>query len=87
MNNTLKLSAIVAFAAFATSAAAECTEESIQAKTMEISTGMQALAATDPDKMMEISNELQVAIAAAAEADDIEAVCTSLDEIQAKLEG
>ncbi|PRY79520.1 hypothetical protein CLV80_102165 [Yoonia maritima] len=87
MNNTLKLSAIIAFASFATTAAAECTEASVQEKTMEISTGMQALAATNPEKMMEISNELQAAMTEAAAAEDIEAVCTSLDAILADMNG
>ncbi|MCG3267868.1 hypothetical protein [Yoonia sp. I 8.24] len=86
MNNVLKISAAIAFATIATTASAECTEASIQEKTMEISTGMQAMAATNPEMMMEISTELQTAIAAAAEADDIEAVCTSLDEISAKMD-
>lgn len=85
MNNVLKISAAVAFAAFATTASAECTQESIQAKTMEISTGMQALAATNPELMMEISTDLQTSMAAAAEAEDMDAVCASLDEITAKM--
>ena len=85
MNNVLKISAAIAFVTFATTASAECTEESVQTKTMEISTGLQSLAATNPELMMEITTELQTAITAAAEADDIEAVCTSLDEIAAKM--
>ncbi|SFR33293.1 hypothetical protein SAMN04488005_0470 [Yoonia tamlensis] len=87
MNNVLKISVAVAFATFATGAYAECTEESIQAKTMEISTGLQSLAATNPELMMEITTELQESMTAAAEAEDIEAVCTSLDEISAKMAG
>ncbi|MFQ1700173.1 hypothetical protein ACJ5NV_06220 [Loktanella agnita] len=85
MNNTLKLSVIIAIGVFATTASAECTESDIQAKTTEISTGMQSLAASDPEKMMEVSNELQAAMTAAAEADDVEAVCTSLDDILADM--
>ncbi|KJZ19581.1 hypothetical protein [Loktanella sp. S4079] len=87
MKNSLKLSAIIAFASMATTAAAECTEALVQEKTTEISTGVQALAATDPEKMMEITTALQTAMTEAAAAEDMEAVCTSLDEILAELNG
>jgi hypothetical protein len=86
MNNVLKISAAIAFATIATTASAECTQEEIQEKTMEISTGMQALAATNPELMMEISTDLQTSMAEAAAAEDMEAICTSLDEIAAKMD-
>ena len=85
MNNVLTISAAIALTVFASAAAAECTDETIQAKTMEISTGMQALAASNPEKMMEITTALQTAMTEAAAAEDIEAVCASLDEILADM--
>lgn len=85
MNNVLKISAAVAFAAFATTASAECTEESMQAKAMEISNGLQALAATNPELLMEISTDLQTTMAAAAGAENMDAICAFLDETTAKM--
>ena len=85
MNNVLKISAAVAFAAFATTASAECTEESMKAKAMEISNGLQALAATNPELLMEISTDLQTTMAASAGAENMDAICAFLDETTAKM--
>ncbi len=72
---------------FATVAAAECTYESVQEKTMAVTEGMQALAATDPAKMQEIATKMQDSMTAAATTGDQEAICASLDELIAELEG
>ncbi len=85
MNSFVKLPLALVLATAATTAAAECTDAMIGEKTTEISTNMQALAATDPEKMMEISTALSTAMEAAADADDVEMVCTSLDEILADM--
>ena len=71
----------------ATAAAAECTQEVMQEKTMALSEGMQALAATDPAKMQDIATRMQVSMAEAAASGDQEAVCASLDELIAELDG
>jgi uncharacterized protein YjgD (DUF1641 family) len=87
MNTLVKLPIAMIFAAAATTAAAECTDAEISTKTTEISTGLQALAMTDPEKMMEYTTALSTAMEAASQADDVEAVCTSLDEILSEMNG
>ena len=76
----------LALSVFATVAAAECTQESMQEKTMVLTESMQALAATDPAKMQEIATRMQESVTAAAATGDQEAVCASLDELIAELE-
>lgn len=85
MNTLVKLPLALILATAATAAAAECTDAEIGEKTTEISTNIQSLAATDPEKMMEYTTALSESMTAAADADDIEAVCTSLDEILADM--
>ncbi|WP_039017675.1 hypothetical protein [Halocynthiibacter namhaensis] len=83
MKNGFKILTAVAFTAIATAASAECNAEYIQAQTLEISAGMQALAVTNPGKMMELSTYLEEAMNAATETND----CTLLDGIVADLNG
>ena len=72
---------IVAFIPMASTAATECDAEYIQGQTVELSIGMQALALTNPGKMMELSTYLEEATTAATETQD----CTLLDNIVAEV--
>lgn len=88
MTSTLtKVASGLVLSIFATAAAAECTQESMQEKTMVLTESMQALAATDPAKMQEIATKMQESMTAAAATGDQEAVCASLDELIAELDG
>ena len=77
----------LALSIFASAAVAECTQEVMQEKTTELSTKMQALAATDPVKMQELATKMQESMAAAAATGDQEVVCASLDELLVEFAG
>ncbi|WP_341368936.1 hypothetical protein [Yoonia sp. BS5-3] len=64
-------------------AAQECTQEEIFERTTAISEIMLGLAASDPDKMTEMSTALTVAMDEATASGDVTAICVSLDEILA----
>lgn len=66
------------------SPALACTAEEAQSKAMEVSTKMQELAASDPQKAMGIAKRLSDAQSQAAT--DLEGVCTSYDEMLSELD-
>ncbi|QBY00727.1 hypothetical protein E2K80_08265 [Rhodophyticola sp. CCM32] len=83
----IKVAGGLVLSMLATTAFADCTQEDIQEKTAALTASMQALAATDPAKMQEIATRMQESMTAAAATGDQEAVCTSLDELIAELDG
>lgn len=69
---------------FASSAALACTAEELQAKATEVSTKMQALATSDPQKASEIGTKL--ASVQTAQPTDLESACKVYDELIAEIE-
>ncbi len=63
----------------------ECTAESVQAKALEVSTKMTAMATTDPMKLAELSPRIQEASVKFQDGANLEEACTFYDEILAEL--
>ncbi|MGS1095689.1 hypothetical protein ACVCNR_14015 [Aquamicrobium terrae] len=60
-----------------------CTAEEAQSKAMELSTKMQALAATDPQKAMDVGQKLSAAQSQAPT--DLAGACKTYDELLEEL--
>jgi hypothetical protein len=65
----------------------ECTQETIAAKSTELTTKIQEMAATDPAKVAALLPKLQeiATQAAAGGEEDLEASCAALDGLMAEL--
>lgn len=66
-------------------AAAECTPESMQARAMAVTTEVQKLAATDPQKMNEVMTKMATAAQEMQQGGDLNDVCKLYDELEAEL--
>lgn len=63
----------------------ECTNETLQAKAMEVSTKMQEMAATDPAKIAALTPKLQEAATRFQDGSNLEEACAYYDEILAEM--
>lgn len=70
--------------AFAATPALACTVEEVQQKAMDVSTKMQSLAVSDPQKATEVAQKLSAAQAEAV--NDLESACKLYDEMLAELD-
>lgn len=70
---------------FASTAYAECTPAEIQIKSAEISVSLQQLATTDPVKMQEVAEMMQVLMRSAASTASKEDDCAALDTLIAAI--
>lgn len=63
----------------------ECTAETMQAKAMEVSTKLQEMAATDPQKVAEITPKIQEAATRFQDGSNLEEACAFYDELLAEM--
>ena len=87
MKPTYILAAVLAFGVLAgCDEKPACTQETITQKAAELTTKIQEMAATSPEKVAALLPRLQeIATKAAAGGDDLAASCTALDELAAEL--
>ncbi len=78
-----------AFLAFVSSATAQeaCTADVVQAKSQLVADAMQTIAAQNPDRMQELTAELQAQMDAIQSGGDVSTVCTFFDEVIAEAAG
>jgi len=82
---------VVAIAAFAMLAACEkekCTSDVAERKLAELMTKVRDIGGKFPGKLLDLAPKLaDIQAKAAAETDDMQAVCTAIDQIMAELNG
>ncbi len=66
--------------------AEDCTAETVQTKAMEVSTKIQALAATDPAKMADLMPKMQEAATRFQDGSNLGEACAYYDEMLAELD-